>query len=39
MERIESTILKNLIHNEDYARKVIPFIQPDYFEDRNEKVR
>ena len=30
MERIESTILKNLIHNEDYARKVIPFIQPDY---------
>ena len=38
MERIESTILKNLIHNEDYARKVIPFIQPDYFEDRNEKV-
>ena len=38
MERIETTILKNLIHNEDYARKVIPFIQPDYFEDRNEKV-
>ena len=38
MERIESTILKNLIHNEEYARKVIPFIQPDYFEDRNEKV-
>ena len=38
MERIESTILKNLIHNEDYARKVIPFIQPDYFEDRSEKV-
>ena len=38
MERIESTILKNLIHNEEYARKVIPFIQSDYFEDRNEKV-
>ena len=38
MERIESTILKNLIHNEEYARKVIPFIQPDYFEDRKEKV-
>ena len=38
MERIESTILKNLIHKEEYARKVIPFIQPDYFEDRKEKV-
>ena len=38
MERIESTILKNLIHNEDYSRKVIPFIEPDYFEDRKEKV-
>ena len=38
MERIESTILKNLIYNEEYARKVIPFIQPDYFEDRKEKI-
>ena len=38
MERIETTILRNLICNEDYARKVIPFIQPDYFEQRSEKV-
>ena len=38
MERIESTILKNLIHNEEYSRKVIPFIEPDFFEDRKEKV-
>jgi len=38
MERIESTILKNLICNEEYSRKVIPFIQPDFFEDRKEKV-
>ena len=38
MERIETTILRNLIYNEDYARKVIPFIQPDYFEQRSEKV-
>ena len=38
MERIETTILQNLIFNEEYSRKVIPFIQPDYFEDRNEKV-
>ena len=38
MERIETTILRNLIFNEDYSRKVIPFIQPDYFESKSEKV-
>ena len=38
MERIETTILKNLIHNEEYSRKVIPFIEPTYFEQRTEKV-
>jgi replicative DNA helicase len=38
MERIETTILRNLIFNEDYSRKVIPFIQPDYFEKRSEKI-
>jgi len=38
MERIETTILRNLVFNEDYSRKVIPFIQPDYFEQRTEKV-
>jgi replicative DNA helicase len=38
MERIETTILRNLIYNEDYSRKVIPFIQPDYFEQKSERV-
>ena len=38
MERIETTILRNLIFNEEYSRKVIPFIQPSYFEQRTEKV-
>jgi len=38
MERIETTILRNLVFNEDYSRKVIPFIQPDYFEQKSEKV-
>tara|TARA_Y100000592_G_scaffold80030_1_gene126335 strand:+ start:191 stop:1564 length:1374 start_codon:yes stop_codon:yes gene_type:complete len=38
MERIETTILRNLLHNEDYARKVIPFIQPDFFEEKSEKI-
>jgi len=38
MERIETTILRNLIYNEEYSRKVIPFIRPEYFENRTEKV-
>ena len=38
MERIERTALRNLIHNEQYCRKVLPFIKEDYFTDRLEKV-
>jgi archaellum biogenesis ATPase FlaH len=38
MERIETTILRNLIFNDEYARKTIPFIQPDFFEERSEKI-
>ena len=37
MNRLEKTILKNLIYNEEYARKVIPHIRADYFSDVNEK--
>ena len=38
MERTEATILRNLIYNEDYSRNVIPFIQPDYFEEKIERI-
>ena len=38
MERIETTILRNLVCEEEYSRKVIPFIEPDYFENKTEKV-
>ena len=38
MERIETTILRNLVFNEEYSRKVIPFIQPEYFEQKSERV-
>jgi len=38
MEKLELTILRNLICNEEYARKVIPFIEPEYFQERSEKV-
>ena len=38
MNRLEQTIIKNLIYNEEYIRKVLPFIRPDYFSDNTEKV-
>jgi len=38
MEKIEFLILRNLLHNEKYIRKVIPFIKSEYFEDQNQKI-
>jgi replicative DNA helicase len=38
MEKIEFLILRNLIHNEEYLRKVLPFIESDYFEDLEQKI-
>jgi len=35
--KLEQAILKNLIYNEDYLRKVLPFIKTDYFSDRTER--
>ena len=37
-ERIEETILRNLIYNEEYYRKVIPFLKAEYYETYHEKV-
>ena len=37
-QTIEKTTLSNLVFNEDYCRKVLPFIKPDYFDIREEKV-
>jgi len=37
MTTIEQTILTNLIYNEQYTRKVLPFIKGDYFSDRTER--
>ena len=36
--RIEQTILKNLIFNEDFSRKVLPFVKPEYFSDKTERL-
>jgi replicative DNA helicase len=38
MEKIEFLILRNLLYNEEYVRKVIPFIKSEYFEDTNQKI-
>ena len=35
--RLEQTILKNLIQNEEFTRKCIPFLKPEYFTDTTEK--
>ena len=34
--RIEQAILSNLIHSEEYCRKVVPHLKRDYFADRKE---
>ena len=38
MDKIEFLVLRNLLHNEEYLRKVIPFIKADYFQDTNQKI-
>ena len=38
IERIETTILRNLLHNEEYYRKVVPFLKAEYYETYHEKV-
>ena len=38
MDKIEFLILNNLINNEEFLRKVIPFLKDEYFEDSNQKV-
>jgi len=38
MDKVEFLILRNLLYNEEYVRKVLPFIKAEYFEDSNQKV-
>ena len=37
MERIESTILRNLLYNEEFARKALPFLKDEYFSQYTDK--
>ena len=36
--RIEETILRNMVYNDDYIRKVIPFLKETYFHDTLERI-
>ena len=38
MKTVEEIILQNLIYNEEFARKSIPFLQEEYFHDKIEKL-
>ena len=37
MQKLENVILRNLLTNEDYSRKVLPFLDKEYFLDHTEK--
>ena len=38
MDNVELLVLRSLLYNEDYARKVVPFIRGDYFEQPSQKI-
>lgn len=38
MNNIENTILSSLINHEEYTRKVLPFIQEEYFQSPSDKL-
>jgi replicative DNA helicase len=38
MEKVELLILKNLIYNEDFVRKILPYLKCEYFQDYSQKV-
>jgi hypothetical protein len=35
---IEQLILNNLVYNEEYVRKSLPFLKSEYFTDKNERI-
>ena len=37
-ENLETTILRNLINKEEYYRKVVPFLKPEYFEEITDRI-
>jgi replicative DNA helicase len=37
-DRTEIVILRSLLHDEEYGRKVLPFLKPEYFTEHDERV-
>lgn len=37
LNRLETTILRNLVQNEEYMRKVLPFLKDQYFTDEGDR--
>ena len=37
-QKIETLILSHLVHNEEYVRRVLPYLKPIYFEDHTERL-
>ena len=37
-EKMETTILRNLLSTEEFYRKVVPFLKAEYFEDISERI-
>jgi len=37
MKKLEKIILKNLFHNEQFVRKILPYLKSEYLQDRSEK--
>ena len=35
-DKFEKTILSNLIYNEEFARKAVPFLKEEYFLEQNK---
>ena len=38
MNRIEKIILKNLVYNDSYVKRVLPFLKSEYFSDHSEVI-
>ena len=38
MERLEDTILRNLLYNDDFVRKSLPYLKNDYFLEHTDKI-
>lgn len=38
MERLENTILKNLLYNDEFVRKSLPYLKSEYFLEQTDKI-